>query len=89
MLEGRVALALTARTFDFVLEYPGEAPDPRPPVPARGAADELAADCPYGRGVRAGTRPRDCVDGHRVYQELLGAAKPTGGCPGRVYFLGK
>ncbi|KAI1775371.1 cytochrome P450 [Hypoxylon cercidicola] len=85
MLEGKIFLALTAREFDFVLEYPGEAPDVRYPA-VETAAKEVGEDTEYGRGVRDGTIRADHVEGHRVFPCLLGTAKPIGGCPGRIYF---
>ncbi|KAI1758533.1 cytochrome P450 [Hypoxylon sp. FL1150] len=85
MLEGKIILALTAREFDFVVEYPGEAPDVRYPA-VESAARELDEATEYGRGVRNGTIKPDHVEGHRVWPSLLGAAKPNGGCPGRIYF---
>lgn len=85
MLEGKIILALTAREFDFVLEYPGEGPDARYPA-VESAAQELGEDTEYGRGVRDGTVRPIHVEGHRVWPSLLGAAKPNGGCPGRIYF---
>ncbi|ETS82673.1 hypothetical protein PFICI_04549 [Pestalotiopsis fici W106-1] len=88
MLEGKIILALTAREFDFVLEYPGEQADIRHPVP-ESTAEELSENTEYGKAIRAGTQVPDRVEGHRVYQLLLGAAKPADGCPGRVYYRNK
>ncbi|CAJ2502559.1 Uu.00g099530.m01.CDS01 [Anthostomella pinea] len=88
MLEGKIILALTAREFDFVLEYPGEEADIRYPVP-ESTAEELSKSTEYGKAIRAGTQIPDRVEGHRVYPMLLGAAKPVGGCPGRVYYRNK
>jgi len=83
MLEGRIILALTSREFDFVLEYPGEEPDPQFPIP-ESTAEELGEQTEYGRGVRAGTIKPNRIEGHRVFQILSGSAKPVGNCPGRV-----
>ncbi|KAK6210482.1 hypothetical protein LQW54_006229 [Pestalotiopsis sp. IQ-011] len=88
MLEGKIILALTAREFDFVLEYPGEEADVQHPVPEN-TVEELSEKTEYGRAIRAGTKKPDRVEGHRVYQLLLGAAKPADGCPGRVYYRKK
>ncbi|KAF7535680.1 hypothetical protein G7054_g5199 [Neopestalotiopsis clavispora] len=85
MLEGKIILALMAREFDFVSEYPGEQADIRHPVPESTAA-ELSEDTEYGKAIRDGTQVPDRVEGHRVYQLLLGSAKPADGCPGRVYY---
>ncbi|KAK6063318.1 P450 monooxygenase AflN 4 [Seiridium cupressi] len=85
MLEGRVILALIAREFDFVLEYPGEEADVRFPEPEN-MVEEFSEKTEYGRAIRDGTRKRDRVEGHRPFQLLLGAAKPDGGCPGRIYY---
>jgi cytochrome P450 len=85
MLEGRIILALIAREFDFVLEYPGEPADVRYPEP-ESSVDELSDKTEYGRAVRAGTVKPDHIEGHRPFQRLLGAAKPDGGCPGRIYY---
>lgn len=85
MLEGKIILALTAREFDFVVEYPGEGPDVHYPA-VESAAQELDEKTEYGKGVREGTIKPDHVEGHRVWPSLLGAAKPNGGCPGRIYF---
>ena len=49
MLEGKIILALTAREFDFVLEYPGEEADVRHPVPEN-TVEELSEKTEYGRG---------------------------------------
>lgn len=84
MLEGRIILALMARNYDFVLEYPGEGADVEYPQP-KDMAEELGEATEYGRAIRAGTAKRNRVEGHRVYQRLYGAAKPDQGCPGRIY----
>ncbi|ORY67046.1 cytochrome P450 [Pseudomassariella vexata] len=85
ILEVKVILALTAREFDFVLEYPGEEADVRYPTPEN-MVDELSDNTKYGKAIRAGTTKRDRFEGHRVYQRLMSAAKPNGGYPGRIYF---
>jgi len=74
MIESKIVLALTAREFDFVLEYPGEEADPQPVTP-ESVAVEFAQE----------TVMPNVVEGHRVWQTLKGSAKPVGGCPGRVY----
>jgi hypothetical protein len=83
MLEGRIILALTVREFDFVLEYPGEAPDPQFPIP-ESTADEFSDKTEYGRAIRAGKMKPNRVEGHRVYPILFGSAKPADNCPGRI-----
>ena len=84
MIESKIVLALTARELDFVLEYPGEEADPRPPIP-ESSAQEFSEETEYGRGIREGKIARNVVEGHRVWQTLKGSAKPNGGCPGKVY----
>lgn len=84
MTEAKVILALTAREIDFVLEYPGEDPDPQPPIPESIAA-ELDKSTEYGKKIWDGTIKPNIVEGHRVWQTLSGSAKPNGHCPGRVY----
>lgn len=84
MIESKIVLALTARELDFVLEFPGEEADPQPPIPESSAA-EVSEETEYGRGVREGRITPKVIEGHRVWQTLKGSAKPTGGCPGRVY----
>lgn len=84
MIESKIVLALTAREFDFVVEFPGEDADPTPPTPESSAA-ECSQNTDYGRGIRNGTMAPNVVEGHRVWQTLKGSAKPAGGCPGRVY----
>lgn len=85
MTEMKVILALTAREIDFVLEYPGEEPNPHPPIPESTAA-EFSDATEYGRAVRQGKIKPNVVEGHRIWQTLSGSAKPNGHCPGRVYF---
>lgn len=80
----RVVLALTAREFDFVPEYPGEEPDLQYPTPMN-VADEISEDHDYGRGISGKTVNRDHIEGHRMYMQLLMIGKPAGGAPGRVY----
>lgn len=84
MVESKIVLALTAREFDFVLEFPGEDVDPRPPIP-ESTAVEFSEQTEYGKGIREGSITPNVVEGHRVWQTLKGSAKPVGGCPGRVY----
>lgn len=79
----RIVLALAAREFEFVPEYPGEAADLQYPTPAS-IVDELSEDGSYGRGVRAGTITPDRIEGHRMYMQLLMIGKPVGGAPGRI-----
>lgn len=86
MLEAKIILALTSREFDFVVEYPGEEPDPQFPIP-ESTAEELSEHTEYGRAVHAGTMKPNRVEGHRVYQILAGSAKPAEKCPGRVGLL--
>lgn len=73
MVESKVILALTVRELDFVLEYPGEEPDPQPPIPDSFLAESSKSD-----------RRQNVYEGHRVYQILKATAKPAGGCPGRM-----
>lgn len=80
----RVVLALTARQFEFIPEYPGEAPDTQYPTPSS-VMDEVGEQSDYGRGIREKTVKRDHIEGHRMYMQLLMIAKPAGGAPGRVY----
>lgn len=82
MIEAKIFVALTAREFDFVLEYPGEEADPQPPIPESMAA-QFAEDTEYGKYIRSGGKHTH-VEGHRLWPTLKGAAKPVGGCPGRI-----
>ncbi|KAH8673503.1 cytochrome P450 [Xylariales sp. PMI_506] len=84
MLETKIIIALTAREFDFVLEYPGEEADLQWPIPDT-TAEELSEMTAYGKGIRNGTIKPVIVEGHRIWSWLAGSAKPNGGCPGRVY----
>lgn len=83
MLELKIILALTAREFDFILEYPGEQADVRYETPVSIAA-EVDENTEYGRAVRDGSQIPDRIEGHRSYPVLCGTAKPVGGCPGRL-----
>jgi hypothetical protein len=80
----RVVLALAARQFEFVPEYPGEAPDLQYPTPSN-VMEEVSEASEYGKGIRAKTARRDHIEGHRMYMQLLMIAKPAGGAPGRLY----
>jgi hypothetical protein len=84
MIQVRVVLALTARQFEFVPEYPGEEPDPQYPTPSS-VSDEVSEENEYGKGIRAKAVNRDHIEGHRMYMQLLMIGKPAGGAPGRVY----
>ncbi|KAG8158002.1 hypothetical protein KVR01_012274 [Diaporthe batatas] len=84
MMQMRVVIALTARQFDFVPEYPGEMPDPQYPTP-NSLVDEVSELNDYGRGIREKKVKRDHIEGHRMYMQLVMIGKPTGGAPGRVY----
>lgn len=83
MVELKLVVALTAREFDFILEYPGEGIDPLWPVP-ESTAEEFSEDTPYGRDIRSGRVKPSRVEGHRIWPTLHGSAKPTGGGPGRI-----
>ncbi|KAK4905209.1 hypothetical protein LTR66_017830 [Elasticomyces elasticus] len=80
----KIILALTAREFDFVLEYPGEQVDPQHPIP-NSTAEEFGEMTAYGGMLHEGRVQRYRVEGHRCWPFLKGTAKPTGGLPGRVY----
>lgn len=88
MVEIKITIAACVRDLDFVAEYPGEEPDPQPPIPESAAA-EIAEDTEYGRAIRESIKTGKPVtrryEGHRVYQILKGSAKPAGGLPGRIY----
>jgi cytochrome P450 len=82
MIETKVILALTAREFDFAVEFPGD-----PEGEARWKETESVSmefDEEYARGVSEGRIRKDRVEGHKVYQILKGSAKPVAGCPGRI-----
>jgi cytochrome P450 len=79
MVETKIIVALITREFDFVLEYPGEKPDLR----FFGEGETLMDSWSERKNIGSG-RVADRIDGYRMYQTLKGAAKPTGGCPGRV-----
>jgi len=83
MTEAKIIMALTAREFDFTLEYPGEEPDLQYPIPDSAAA-ESSENTEYGKGIRDGTVKALRVEGHRLWPTLIGSAKPNGGCPVRV-----
>jgi cytochrome P450 len=83
MLEARIILALTVRELDFVVEYPGEEADLQYPTP-ESTAEEMGEGTEYGRALREGRAKKDHVEGHRMYQTLMGAAKPVGRSPGRM-----
>ena len=82
MIEAKIVVALTAREFDFVVEYPGEEADPQPPIPESMAA-EFAEDTAYGKYIQSGGKHTH-VEGHRIWPTLKGSAKPVGGSPGRI-----
>lgn len=91
MVESKIALALTAREIDFVLEYPESGDvDPQPEIPESSAKDYWTEKDGkiYGKEMIDGTSTTKTrfVEGHRVWQTLKGSAKPAGGCPGRVYW---
>jgi len=77
MVELRVFVALTARDFDFVVEFPGEQPDIR--YFEEGDVPPTSFEERKGPGMVG-----DRLEGYRMYQTLAGAAKPVGGCPGRI-----
>ncbi|KAF2424212.1 cytochrome P450 monooxygenase-like protein [Tothia fuscella] len=79
MVEIKIIIALTVRDFDFIAEYPGEKADVR--FFEEGQTPENSWD---ERKAADGKRVGDRIEGYRMYQTLKGAAKPTGGCPGRV-----
>ncbi|CAF9914788.1 MAG: hypothetical protein GOMPHAMPRED_008272 [Gomphillus americanus] len=88
MTEIKITLAICVRDLDFVVEYPGEAPDPQPPIPESAAA-EVAEGTEYGDALRGAIKTGKPFvrryEGHRTYQILKGSAKPDGGLPGRIY----
>ncbi|POS78115.1 cytochrome P450 4V3 [Diaporthe helianthi] len=84
MMQMRVVLALTARQFEFVPEYPGEEPDLQYPTPGN-VMEEISEQSDYGRGIREKNVKRDRIEGHRMYMQLLMIGKPAGGAPGRMY----
>ena len=73
MIESRIILALVARDFDFVAEYDGIKCESWTPVET---VDE------FKDGISG--MERRTIEGHRCYQILKGAAKPSGGLPGRI-----
>lgn len=85
MIEARIVLALTVREFDFILEYPGEKPDPQPPIPESTFA-EMDESTEYGKALKNGAKHTQ-LEGHRAWPVLKGTAKPIGGCPGRVKLM--
>jgi cytochrome P450 len=79
LVEMRIIVALIVREFDFVAEYPGEESDVR--FFTEGEVPPTSYDERKGNTTE---KFGDRIEGYRMYQMLKGAAKPTGGCPGRV-----
>lgn len=69
-LEGRIILALVARSFDF--------------QPAFDAVHELANDGSVYANDKGYRQGKQDVDGEEAFQILLGTAKPREGMPMRV-----
>lgn len=80
ILETKVIMALTVRSFDFEAAYEGPGYDGTPGYDGEGRVKD----------EEGGVKPRwNMIDGERAYQILLGTAKPKAGFPCRVWRAGE
>lgn len=75
LLEARIILALTVRSFDF--------------QPAFGCLDELKNDGSYYANDESWRKGKQDLDGEEAYPILCGSAKPREGMPMKVEKVGR